>query len=416
MNSIARPLANTFTVSARRSMMLLPLLCAAALWANNAQAQLNVSEGRVSDAAMQPLDPARKANYNGAPATTGDLAAQATPDKQLKAAPKIEYRTNADKASRSSYFRLYDANRSLRSDRDGDGYHSEFRIRFDADVTVGDALVYAKLYIRRIGESNWRLYRTTDNFWIYGQSGVDDYFVDTTLESGFATDDYNVLIDLYEVGYSGIVATIDATDTSALAYIPLEEVGLDVPVELPGFAINDVASSLLIDSDNDGFYSKFRVTIDPDAMSSDTLYAVLWIRQQGGTWVKEHTSNDFAVDASGTADAHSFTIDWLNGYPTSHYDIQIDVYQSGSGLLVASAGSEWFELSQLPLEDAGRDTYVNPPTSGGGGGYTSSDEHGGSMSLWFVAALAGLLIAKKSASRRRLHAVVAKRAQLRVEK
>lgn len=400
MNRIARTIARS----------TLTLSIALGLSVGAAQAQVNVSEGRVSDAVTQPLDPSRQSTYNGAKAAPSDLAASVTPDKQAKAAPKIEYRSNTDKASRASYFRLYDASRTLHADRDGDGYHSEFRIRFDADVTVGDALVYAKLYIRRIGESNWRLYRTTDNFWIYGQSGSDDYFVDTTLESGFATDDYNVLIDLYEVGYSGIVATIDAVDSAALAYLPLEEVGLDVPVELPGFAINDVASSLLIDSDNDGFYSKFRVTIDPDAMSPDTLYAVVWIRQQGGTWIKEHTSNDFAVDASGTADAHTFTIDWLSGYPTSKYDIQIDVYQSASGLLVASAGSEWFELSQLPLEDAGRDTYVNPPTSGGSGGYTSSDEHGGSMSLWFVAVLAGLLMARRHASTRRVRVAVEKRA------
>ena len=63
---------------------------------------------------------------------------------------------------------------------------------------------------------------------------------------------------------SGVVATIDAYDTSALGYLPLEEMGLDVPIELTGYYINDVASTLLIDEDRDGFYSRFRVTFDPD--------------------------------------------------------------------------------------------------------------------------------------------------------
>src|SRR5690606_6370745 len=114
---------------------------------------------------------------------------------------------------------------------------SEFRIRFDADSSVGDVLVCAKLYLRRVGEPDWLLYHTTDDFWLDGLSGSDDYYVTTTLDDGFATGEYDVLIDLYEVGYSGIVATIDAYDTNALAYLPLEEVGLDVPIELPGYSI-----------------------------------------------------------------------------------------------------------------------------------------------------------------------------------
>src|SRR5690606_487509 len=116
------------------------------------------------------------------------------------------------KSSRSGYFRIYDARSQLRRDRDKDGYHSEFRIEFDADSLIGDALVYARLYMRRVGETDWQLYHTTDDFWIYGESGNDDYHVTTTLDDGFATGEYDILIDLYEVGFSGIVATIDASD------------------------------------------------------------------------------------------------------------------------------------------------------------------------------------------------------------
>ena len=40
-------------------------------------------------------------------------------------------------------------------------------------------------------------------------------------------DHYDVLIDLYEVGYSEVVASISANDTDGLYALPLESSGLD---------------------------------------------------------------------------------------------------------------------------------------------------------------------------------------------
>ena len=168
----------------------------------------------------------------------------------------------------------------------------------------GDALVYARLYLRRAGDSDWLLYSETDDFWISGEDGDDDYFVTTTLDDGWPTGDYDVLIDLYESGFSGIVATIGPFDSDALALLPLEETGLDLPIELPGYDIGDVATTLLIDDDGDGHYSKFRIDFDPDADFDGTfVYAEVWVRPQGGEWIQEHVSDDFLVDASGDADS-----------------------------------------------------------------------------------------------------------------
>ena len=116
------------------------------------------------------------------------------------------------------------------------------------------------------------------------------------------------------------------------------------------------------------------------------------MRPQGGEWIKEHVSDDFLVDASGDADTYSLTADWISGYPTALYDVQIDLRDADTGALVASAGSERPELSRLPLEDEARDTRPNPPGNGSGGGDSHSHEHGGgALGGWFVLALLLLL-------------------------
>jgi hypothetical protein len=347
-----------------------------------AQPAVDAAEGRVAELQAPQLDPSRVSTYAEArgtakPSTATMSAKQHGKRPATKTATLKSVRPSATMSARSSDFWFFDAGSVLLGDRDNDGFHREFRVRFDADVVSGDALVYARLYLRRAGDSDWLLYHETDDFWISGQNGDDDYFVTTALADGWPTSDYDVLIDLYESGFSGIVATIGPFDSDALALLPLEETGLDLPIELPGYSIRDVTTTLLIDDDGDGHYPKFRIDFDPDADFDGTfVYAEVWVRAQGGDWIQEHVSDDFLVDASGDADLYSLTADWISGYPTAFYDVQIDLRDADTGALVASAGSERPELSRIPLEDQARDTRVSPPT-GGGGGSSHSREHGG---------------------------------------
>lgn len=364
-----------------------------------AQSPARAAEGRVSELQAQPLDARRVAKYAEARGAAKSTAVpKSAKTHSLRAASKTaalkSVRPSASLSARSSDFGFFDAGSVLLGDRDGDGFHREFRIRFDADVISGDALVFARLYLRRVGDSDWLLYHETDDFQIFGDDGDDDYFVTTTLDDGWPTGDYDVLIDLYESGFSGIVATLGPLDSDALALLPLEETGLDLPIELPGYSVRDVTTTLLIDDDEDGHFSKFRVDFDPDADFDGTfVYAEVWVRAQGGEWIQEHVSDDFLVDASGDADTYSLTADWVSGYPTAFYDVQIDLRDADTGALVASAGSERPELSRIPLEDQARDTRVNPPPSNGAGGGASSREHGGgAMGGWFSFALLLLLV------------------------
>lgn len=312
--------------------------------------------------------------------TTSKGAARAHGDgmRAKTRTPRSLREKSAALSPRSGDFYFYDASVSLISDRDADGYFSEFRVRFDADSLIGLTRVYAKLYLRRLGESEWFLYRETDDFWVEGVDHRDDYYVTTVLDEGYATGEYDVLIDLYESGYSGIVATIGPNDTNALGFVPLEEVGLDAPIQLGGFSIGAVNTLLQIDDDGDGHYSQFRIEFDPGSdIGSQYVYARIWVRPQGGAWIEEHVTDDFVVNSSGSQDSYRLTADWISGYPTAYYDVQIDLFDAATNLLVASAGSERPAFAQIPLEDASRDVRPNPPVSGGGGINTSRERGGG---------------------------------------
>ena len=223
----------------------------------------------------------------------------------------------------------------------------------------------------------------------------------TTLDAGYPTAAYDVLIDLYESGFSGIVATLGPADSGALSYLPLEEAGLDAPIALPGYSIDGITTDLVADEDRDGYYSRFRITFDADTeYTSSLIYARVWVRPRGGEWVEEFTSEDFAVDVGGTAaDAYALDTEWVSGYPTSLYDVQIDLYDSASDLLVASAGSDRQALSQIPLEDQSRDRRASSPTPPSGGDSSSREGGGGS---WDVLCLLGLgLVLARTVLRRR---------------
>lgn len=129
-------------------------------------------------------------------------------------------------------FSFYDAQTYLEEDLDGDGYYQTISINFDADIYsfsgVFSSEVYAELYISR-GDEPWQHFYTTDNFFITADSSEDSYEVISTFLSGYPSDHYDVLIDLYQVGYSEVVASYSAYDSASLYAIPIESADDDQP-------------------------------------------------------------------------------------------------------------------------------------------------------------------------------------------
>jgi hypothetical protein len=129
-------------------------------------------------------------------------------------------------------FSIYGATTLLQEDYDNDGFYQTFSVIFDADIVSYTANqlgeVYAFMYISKNG-GPWTHYYTTDNFLIEGDTDLDEYEVVTTFLSGYSTDYYDILIDLYQEGYNDVVATYSSDDSNALYALPLESADYDEP-------------------------------------------------------------------------------------------------------------------------------------------------------------------------------------------
>ncbi|MEY8200364.1 MAG: choice-of-anchor H family protein [Colwellia sp.] len=149
-------------------------------------------------------------------------------------AKSITQMPSLNKTSRSfsdGTFVIYQGYAQLIEDLDADGYFQTFSVTFDADLITAnphdEAVVYAELYLSENG-GPWIHYYSTDNFVIHGESSDDEFEVYSILEQGFNTNHYDVLIDLYEVGYPDIVASYSSDDNNSLYALPLESSDYDV--------------------------------------------------------------------------------------------------------------------------------------------------------------------------------------------
>ncbi len=156
-----------------------------------------------------------------------DNSSEIVMTRAQKIANKAAAKNQRSRSSRSYYydFAIYSGASKLLDDDDGDGYYNTFGILFDADILSSDpaqeASVYAEVYLSQDGGPWLHLY-TTEPFLIYADSAEDEYEVVTQLAENYFPDHYNVLIDLYESGYDGIVATYSSDDSDSLYALPLE--------------------------------------------------------------------------------------------------------------------------------------------------------------------------------------------------
>jgi hypothetical protein len=135
------------------------------------------------------------------------------------AAPQANARRSASHTD-CGCFEIFGAWVDQYEDRDGDGYHRKIRVEFDADTRNARETVYAKLYLRR-EHGPWVLYSETGLFDIRYDEAGDRYEIVTELLEGFPPGRYDLMIELYALYYSGMVAsrTVSLDEHGHLLYL-----------------------------------------------------------------------------------------------------------------------------------------------------------------------------------------------------
>lgn len=120
----------------------------------------------------------------------------------------------------SADFWIFDSFVSFDVDLDADGYYSTITVDFDVDTVYTHAEVYARLYLAR-GDVFEEIH-TTSLFLIEGDSSEDTLFVESTFDTGFPSDDYEMLIEIYDGLNDQLVASSDGLTDDDLNLLTIE--------------------------------------------------------------------------------------------------------------------------------------------------------------------------------------------------
>jgi hypothetical protein len=121
---------------------------------------------------------------------------------------------------------IFDADVVLYDDFDNDGFNRFLSVRIDADSLRQSAYVFAELYLSPDGV-NWEHYHSTSDFWIGGETGDDEFFVETELVSGYPTGHYDLLIELYDADFGTYSDEFGPLQSDGMALLPLEDATQD---------------------------------------------------------------------------------------------------------------------------------------------------------------------------------------------
>jgi len=134
----------------------------------------------------------------------------------------VDYDTSSTGYSSVS---IFDASISLLTDTDNDGFYHSYSMQFDADVDSGITNVYAEVWMRD-STGTWYLENTTEDIQLDGNSTLDTYIFETTLESGYNTGYYDFKIEIYDSVTDAYLISSEGFDYE-LSQVPLEDMTAD---------------------------------------------------------------------------------------------------------------------------------------------------------------------------------------------
>ena len=283
--------------------------------------------------------------------------------QKINANALLQPRLRAEKNGLQSFstsafgFEVFDASVFLIGDQDNDGFYSDFDIEMDVDIDSGTANVFAEIYFLN-SNGDWQFLSSTAVFSITDNLASDSFTTAITLVDGFPDNYYDLLIDIYEEGIPGIVATIEASDDADLALVPLEDLNFDSNFNTNELILQQLSMGLFDDYDLDGFYSEFDLEISLENQTfGRRLQAVLYSRDTVTNWFLETSTASVFVNR-GESVTYTISGDWNTGYVTDYYDFLVEIVDVDSGEVVADFGPEYNALFERPMESDDFDSAI----------------------------------------------------------
>lgn len=217
--------ATTSKVSVLTTIFALTFACAATYAQDNSQRNTLAEEVVVSGTEYQPNvvreDGSHlkvKKQLKGAnPQNTNAITNKAAQTTQSKKGPLSRESARLDD---DIDFWIYDSYVNLTADIDYDGYYSSFTLEFDVDTIYQSAPIYAVIYTSTSDE--FTPFYTTNIYNIYGDNTQDAIIIENDLVTGFPSNEYELMVVIYDADTDEVVAVSDGTDDADLAYLSLE--------------------------------------------------------------------------------------------------------------------------------------------------------------------------------------------------
>jgi hypothetical protein len=148
------------------------------------------------------------------------LVANSTASAPLTLSKKAPLLRESARSNDDPDFWIYDSFVTFTVDLDYDGYYSSFTLEFDVDTIYLSAPIYAVIYTST--SDVFTPFYTTEVYNINGDSTQDAIIIENQLVTGFPSNDYELMVMIYDADTDEVVAVADGTDDADLAILSLE--------------------------------------------------------------------------------------------------------------------------------------------------------------------------------------------------
>jgi hypothetical protein len=236
-------------------------------------------------------------------------------------------------------------------DANNDGYFSFKRLNFNVHLAEDVArTVYARIYYKRFDASSFTFYAFSDDKRVIGKNGDNFFGVGIgTPNKELSRGVYDFKIEVYEKDSERIEAVPDSAQNIILFGNKFEE-----SFEDKDFSMT-VWWSDSLDKDEDGYWRAATLNINADVNDSGTREMnakVFYKKEQAAEYTLYDEIDNFTISGNGSSDAVALTV----GDPNEEleyglYDFRVELYETGSGLLV-----DFVDQALPALNDVGFET------------------------------------------------------------